>query len=484
MLCAISGEAPSVPVASTKSGVVFEKRLIEAYIAEHGKDPVTGEDLTTADLVELKSSRTVRPRPPTLTSIPSLLATFQNEWDALALETHTLRQQLTQTRQELSTALYQHDAATRVIARLLKERDEAREALSKISIGAGSGPAAPVAAGGADAMEVDDAGVVPQSVQDLVDETAKVKSGGRRKRAVPADWTTAESVSGFSTLFVSEPLYPGCNSIDLDVSGELALLGGSDGVAGIYSIPQQSLLSPLKSDDGAVVDALWAGNKAITGHSSGVVRVWDEAGNGSTTMRTHAGEVKALALHPSERILGSVGADKSWVLYDIEAGKKVVQIYGESELTSAHFHPDGRLFATGTGNAVNIYDVRTATLGATFGPLTGPVSSLHFSENGYWLALSVKDQSSVEIWDLRELTQTKAIDVGTRVDNVRWDYTGQFIATAGPSGVSVQQYQKKGKTWSEPLRVGVPAVATAWGPRAGSLVTVNKEGIITVLGAK
>jgi hypothetical protein len=31
-----------------------------------------------------------------------------------------------------------------------------------------------VAAGGADAMEVDDAGVVPQSVQDLVDETAKV----------------------------------------------------------------------------------------------------------------------------------------------------------------------------------------------------------------------------------------------------------------------------------------------------------------------
>lgn len=96
----------------------------------------------------------------------------------------------------------------------------------------------------------------------------------------------------------------------------------------------------------------------------------------------------------------------------------------------------------------------------------------------------MKEQSSVEIWDLRELTQTKAIDVGTRVDNVRWDYTGQFIATAGPSGVSVQQYQKKGKTWSEPLRVGVPAVATAWGPRAGSLVTVNKEGIITVLGAK
>src|SRR5271170_4529029 len=113
-------------------GNIFEKRLIEAYISEHGTDPVTNEELTTDDLVDLKSARIVRPRPPKLTSIPSLLTVFQNEWDALALETYALKQQLVQTRQELSTALYQHDAAVRVIARLSKERDEARDALSKI----------------------------------------------------------------------------------------------------------------------------------------------------------------------------------------------------------------------------------------------------------------------------------------------------------------------------------------------------------------
>lgn len=95
---------------------------------------MTNEHLTTEDLVELKSSRSVRPRPPTLTSIPSLLSVFQNEWDALALETHTLRQHLTQTRQELSRALYEHDAAVRVITRLSRERDEARAALSRITV--------------------------------------------------------------------------------------------------------------------------------------------------------------------------------------------------------------------------------------------------------------------------------------------------------------------------------------------------------------
>ena len=138
----------SAPLELTVVGNIFEKRLIEAHIAEHGTDPVTGEDLNTDDLIELKSAHITKPRPPTHTSIPSLLSTFQNEWDALALETYTLRENLEKTRRELSSALFQHDAAIRTIERLTRERDEARDALSKVTITSGGTT-------NGDAMQVD-----------------------------------------------------------------------------------------------------------------------------------------------------------------------------------------------------------------------------------------------------------------------------------------------------------------------------------------
>jgi pre-mRNA-processing factor 19 len=89
-----------------------------------------------------------QPRPANLTSLPSLLSVFQSEWDALALETFSVRKQLLETRQELSTALYQYDAACRVIVRLERERNEAREALAKVSVDGIKAPAG-------ESMEID-----------------------------------------------------------------------------------------------------------------------------------------------------------------------------------------------------------------------------------------------------------------------------------------------------------------------------------------
>lgn len=57
MFCSISGSVPEQPVISTKSGHLFEKSLIEKYIKETGKCPITQELLSLDDLLALKVSK-------------------------------------------------------------------------------------------------------------------------------------------------------------------------------------------------------------------------------------------------------------------------------------------------------------------------------------------------------------------------------------------------------------------------------------------
>ncbi|KAL8995596.1 MAG: hypothetical protein Q9169_004707 [Polycauliona sp. 2 TL-2023] len=475
MLCAISGESPQVPVASRKSGNVFEKRLIQAYIAENGRDPVTDEDLSTDDLVELKASNIVRPRPPTLTSIPSLLSVFQNEWDALALESYTLRQQLTQTRQELSTALYQHDAAVRVIARLSKERDEAREALSGISVHR-ERPT------NGDAMQVDSPGLSSELVA-TVEATQGRLSKIRRKRPVPADWVTADALNTFAPTETSSKSFTNARSLAVNALGDTVLLGGSDGKIGVYSVPEKALTGELNAGSSQVTDTLWIGAKAVAATSTGIVKMF-ESGQETASFSGHAGTVTAIAGHPSGDILASVGVDKSYIFYDLTSNTIATQVLTDSALTVAGFHPDGHLFAAGgVDGQIKLFDVKTGTNAANF-ESTGPIEAISFSENGTWLASAAKGSTSVSIWDLRKAAIIHSIDIASPVLAVQWEYTGQFLAIAGPTGLVVQHYSKSSKEWSEPLKNAVPSLAVGWGLNASSIFCLDTEGSITTLTAQ
>jgi len=302
---------------------------------------VTNEELSIDDLVELKSARVVRPRPPTLTSIPSLLSVFQNEWDSLALETYTLRQHLTQTRQELSHALYENDAARRVIARLSKERDEARQALSKITVNG-------AATSNGDAMQVDEQDLSPTLVakveatqekcarppppawKDCVEDAYIMSrlSKTRRKRPVPEDWASADAIQSFKPSAKSKPHHEGPRNVALDADGDLALFGGDDGIADVFSISQNQVVQELAAGAPVTV-AMWARDTAILSTSAGTVKGY-KGDSETLSFSEHRGEITGMALHPSGDILASVGSDKSYIFYDLSTSTKALQIYTDS----------------------------------------------------------------------------------------------------------------------------------------------------------
>ena len=125
-----------------------------------------------------------------------------------------------------------------------------------------------------------------------------------------------------------------------------------------------------------------------------------------------------------------------------------------------------------------MYDVKSGANAANF-DASGPIQSLSFSENGIWLAAVVKGESSVSIWDLRKASQIKSLEIGSPTSYVCWDYTGQFLIAAGPSGLSVQRYSKATKEWTEPMRSGIAAISAKWGPKAHSIVSLGPDGTIT-----
>lgn len=305
-------------------GNVFEKRLIQAYISEHGTDPVNGEDLTVEDLVDLKQPRTVKPRPPTLTSIPALLSTFQNEWDAIILEAYQLKQQLAETRQELSTALYYNDAAQRVIARLQKERDEARDALSRVSV---SGTSNGTNGTSGDAMQVDNQPLSGNAVM-KVTETQERLSGTRKQRVVPQDWATGEQLESFDVATSVDTQFTGAKHLSTDATGDFFLTGDSDGTMGIFDLAAGAFTTRSNLGAGAILSGAWANDKQAVSTANGTVVVAQE-GAIQGKFQQHAGAATALATHPSGELLASAGYDKSYIVYDLSTMHVLTQVFGD-----------------------------------------------------------------------------------------------------------------------------------------------------------
>lgn len=154
-------------------------------------------------------------------------------------------------------------------------------------------------------------------------------------------------------------------------------------------------------------------------------------------------------------------------------------------LIAVEFHPDGHLLAAGGADgSVKLYDVKTSELAHTFpADSPAPISALSFSENGTWLCSAQQGQPSAVVWDLRKLNQLISLDLGTAVNALAWDYTGQFLAAAGPGGVVVKQYEKKSKAWSEPLRRAISSVDIQWAAQAKTLVALTDDGAVNVLSA-
>uniref|UniRef100_H2YDK9 Pre-mRNA-processing factor 19 n=1 Tax=Ciona savignyi TaxID=51511 RepID=H2YDK9_CIOSA len=409
----VSGEVPEVACISPVSGCVFEKRLLEKFVFENGTDPTNNQPLSMEQVIEMKTNPIVRPKPPSATSIPAILKSLQDEWDACMLTSFTLRQQLHTTRQDV--------------------------------------------------------------IQKLQDK-ASVLTSERKKRGkrMPEDLASADDIREYKQIASHPGLHsasvPGILCLDLCASDTYKVVtGGADKTAVVFDKESEQVITTLKGHAKKVTNVLYHPSEDIvfTASPDSTIRIWSaQDGNCSTIIRTHKEAVTGISLHALGDYLLSCSEDQHWAFSDVRTGQTLCRVTDDAignALTCAQFHPDGLIFGTGTKDSqIMIWDLKERTNVANFPGHSGPVTAISFSENGYYLATAAGD-ACVKLWDLRKLKNFKTLTMADdyEVRSLTFDQSGSYLAVGG---TDVRVYLCK--QWQE-LKAFSDHTAVATGVRFG-----------------
>ena len=443
-----------VPVVSPKSGKIFEKRLVENYIEINGTDPINGQPLNKEELISMdpNMSSITPPRPPNSTSIPSLLSTFQNEWDALALENFRIRKQLHRAREELSSALYHHDAAVRVASRLLNEREEARKALQQLVTSIGDGDktemgAVDVETGDGEGEDNDVVNHVPvDEIFSTRDELFQLHKS--QKVSLPIAPETDIHIQFFTkhiqplkkcTLFY---FLQALKSVFMSGQGNsmfvFDLEGGNDTLRKISYKGTMTALSEV-SFQNQIVPLFACHSKLYVGERKVLFN------------HSHEEDIIQIILHPSlKHLFITLSADCTWSLNNCDSKVSYFRSPKINGLTTGALHVDGALLAIGSDEGqITLFNLTDALPALTLSTKFRNVKKLIFAINGYWLLCLSCDgtASCLEIFDLRKSVVTHSIESEEHLVDFDIDPSCSLILTASAKNISLHRYLKKGKQW-------------------------------------
>ena len=434
LTCSLSGQTPPPDPVVTPSGRICSRRLLLIKLTENGgRDPFDAAAnpriLDESDLVDLVlggDGQVVPPRLPSATSFPSLMGQIQGEYDGILLELFDTRRALEETRRELSQALYQNDAAVRVVARLAAERDAARETVRELSSSAAPQPP-PVAsvveddADGRKRRRVDgeaaeeeevgpappgpavvepDAGgaaapsKIPEEDLAVMVDAWKVLSKKRRKsskeKKTDAKVVKLDDISGYvetdkKSLHKSSSK-PGVLCLGVSRGGNIVVSGGRDKQAIVYDRTERRVVASLLGAKGEIsaLDIHSTEDTVVTGSTDGRVRLYkgaefSQVAGGGVVVDSEGGgagepsPIVAISVQPTGKY--ALAASKSGKIAFLSLSDDKISIsasFGDIDneggggYTCGGVHPDGLIYGVGTSDGkLKIWDLKSQSLAGT-----------------------------------------------------------------------------------------------------------------------
>ena len=468
---------------NVRSGHVYERRLVAAHVAAHGADPVTREPCSAGDLVALQGVALARPRPVAAASVAGMLGALQSEWDAQMLEHFELRRTLEDTRRELSQTLYQHDAAVRLIARLVRERDAARQQLADVqsmlvqqhagagSAGSSAGAGAGAGAAGDAAMSEDGAaGGIPEEVLAAAKDKHKELSKQRKakgKAPPPAGCATLDQVRSAAAAPAAAPLSfsphapsaaPGVTCFEPmaerdagaaaggGASSDVAISGGMDGSALVLDIARGAVLARLAGGHAKRVSGVAAHpsrDAFVTASHDGTVKVWSSSSASASSAASSSSSSSAASASSALSLSSSYGVAATLKPHGA----------GQSEVVGLALHPLGDFAVSGGRDgtwafsdigAGRVLSACSMAPGSSAGAGAPParMESLRLHPDGLLAMLGASD-GSVRVIDLRTSQQAHAfVGHAGAVSCLAISENGYTLASGGADAAKVWDLRK------------------------------------------
>jgi pre-mRNA-processing factor 19 len=507
-VCELSGETSSDGMVVTPSGHVCQRSLLLQKLTENGGiDPFdSSRSLSEDDVIDLKS-KVVPPRAAGTSSMSSLLSLARDEYHAVLLELFDTRKLLEETRQELSQALYQNDAATRVVARLAMERDAALQQLEHISSSGVRTPSvnnqvivdeepasnATTESGEPPAKKakVDEDQPLPLtndipeahlqhmiSTWEELHKNRKALQKERVSQCLPPD----DMISNASTVAYHKTKCKGV--VALASNRNHVVTAGTDKQVVIYDAEKKTVVQTIASKN-AVVAVDLNSKFILVGSRGGVLTAYgieDGAALGSITAPSHIKDAAIVGLHVHPDGIHCLSCFESGhlALFSLSSYETIAVFEdpASSTYTCGALHPDGLIYVCGTSKGdCKVWDLKAKGLAAIIpGEVQVPVTSLAISENGYHIAAALSS-SGVALLDLRKTKQIGK--VAGPCQSLAFDPSAKYLALGGVDGVRLVTVKDQAEAATLPF--DKEATGLRW-VQNKLLVVSGKERSVSLFG--
>lgn len=221
------------------------------------------------------------------------------------------------------------------------------------------------------------------------------------------------------------------NDAAIRQQGDLAVTAGQDGVAVVWDLQGRTPIAYLTGHHGAITHAIFTSDDkaVITTGVDGKAETWDLSQQIPSALSENSTHVQVAGFSPKGTYYLLADDDNQATVWEAATRERVAgPLAHESWVLSAAFSPEEDLLVTTAGNVAKLWSLPDGKLQHVLPGHSKAVVAATFSDDGQYIFTASLDGTWAK-WEARTGHRLVTGSGTTRIDQLRLDYTQQFVLT-------------------------------------------------------